>query len=127
MSTQQPSEEDNSISPCLHTQKRVSVMFTEWATHCTRQRLELGTGLSWLSLPVATVTDVLFNTRAGSRSGWSEYKLAHCLQKGECNASVETKYFTCKSIPLQLGLMGHLCSACYFTCVSFCKNSKENI
>lgn len=82
--------------------------------------LELGTWLSWLSLPVATVTDVLFNTRAGSSSGWSEYKLAHCLLEGECTANVATKYFTCILIPLQLGLMGHLCSPCYFfTCFSF--------
>lgn len=98
----------------FHTQTRLSVMFTEWARQCMRQRLEQGTGLSWLCLPVATVTDVLFNTRAGRSSGWSGYKVAHCLQKGECTANVASKHFTCKLITLQLGL-GHLCFLCYVT------------
>lgn len=107
------------------SQTRVSVMFSEWATLCMEQGLGLGTWLSWLSLPVATVTDVLFNTRAGSGSGWSEYKLAHCLLEGECTANVATKYFTCKLILLQLGLMGHLCFSCYFTCFLLQKTQRR--
>lgn len=48
-------------------------------------------------------------------SSWSEYKLARCLLEGGRGANVPTNYFPCRLIPLQLGLMGHLCSPCYFT------------
>ena len=82
-------------------------------------------GLSWLSLPVAIVTDVLFNTRAGSGSGWSEYKLAQWLQRGERGANVETKCCTWKPIPLQLCLMGHLRSSCYFHMLLIPHDPKE--
>lgn len=109
-----------------------AIFFFFWSTHrqecqsCSPsgrhtacpEKLELGTLPSWLSRPLATVTDVLFNTRAGGGLGWSEYKLAHCLQEGECTANVAAKYFTCKLIPLQLGLTGHLRPPCYFTCFS---------
>lgn len=72
-------------------------------TQCMRQGLGLGTWQYWLCLPVATVTDVLFNTGAGSSFGWSENKLAHCLLTEECTANVATKYFTCRLISLHLG------------------------
>lgn len=96
----------------LLSQTWVSVMFTVWATNCMKERLKL-------SRPVATVTDVLFNTRAGSSSSWSEYKLAHCLQEGESTANVATTYFTCKPIPLKSSLVHHVCSSHYFTCFLF--------
>lgn len=51
-----------------------------WVSRCLSGDLEQGTSLSWLSVPVATWTDVLFNTTAGRNLGWSEYKLSHCLQ-----------------------------------------------
>lgn len=86
MSTQEPLVEKQ--RHLLLSQTWVSVMFTVWPTNCMRQRLKLRMGLPWLSRPVATVTDVLFNTRAGSSYGWSEYKLARCLQEGECTANV---------------------------------------
>lgn len=130
MSTEQLSEKNNRdifFFSRPHTNKSVSHVRRMGNT--LHERLELGTWLSWLSLPVATVTDVLFNTRAGSRSGWSEYKLAQCLLQGGCIANVATKYFTCKLIPLQSGLMGHLCSSCYFTLFSLKKkkNPKETV
>ena len=119
-------QETSSFSPRPHADKSVSRVRRVGNT--LHERLELGTWLSWLSLPAATVTDVLFNTRAGSSSGWSEYKLAQCLLQGGCIASAATKYFTCKLIPSQSGLMGHLCSSCYFTLFSFKKkNPKETV
>lgn len=42
-----------------------------WVSHCLSRDPEQGTSLSWLSVPVATVTDVLFNTTAGgNRLEW---------------------------------------------------------
>lgn len=91
-----------------HTRKQECQSCSPSGRHTASGRdcRESGMGLSWLSIPGATVTDVLFNTRAGSSSGWSEYKLAHCLQQGECCTNVGTKYI-CKPVLLQLDLIGH--------------------
>lgn len=91
------------VSFCLH--KSVSHVLRVGDTlperPCAGCRVQ---GLSWLSLPVAAVTDVLFNTKAGSSSGWSEYKLAQCLQEGESTASVATIHM--QALPFTVGCDG---------------------
>lgn len=103
------------------SEEQQQLFFPFWSTHrqecqsCSPsgrhtacpEKLELGTLPSWLSLPLATVTDVLFNTRAGGGLGWSEYKLAHCLQEGECTANVAAKYLThVQAHPFTVGFDG---------------------
>ncbi len=89
----------------FHTLAGVSVMFAEWATHCIGD-WSWERGLSWLNLPVATVTDVLFNTRVGSSSGWTEYKLGSLSPGGRMHCQCSNKVLHMQAHPFTVGFNG---------------------